>query len=482
MLRIRAWPAVEQDRHADASCALWPVPVGVLSCHRPMKTLCRALVLVIGFELACPGVSWCLNTRSPQTALTQDATARADGRLGQLEEWLTAVRRHKFGQADAEVATIGGWSFEELDDLLEELLAIRRTILAKIRRLDDDWPVRHQSKLFRGGISIFPDDLQRLGMTADEITAGDVGRLLKRVAVFHADVAMLAPQDIVAAGAAHSQGFSNNTVLNDGRVRGTIGNNVHWAFGRKVLDGLRAVSPSDDFVRAWYVTVSAHLERSLRLTEADRHLTRARDLFPRDAGILFAGGCVMEEQTAPLIQQGLRSVHAPPGTTFAVRSVGALLNDAEGLFRRAAELDPELAEARLRLARIVGSRGQHEAAIEHLRAVVASERRPDLLYLAHLFLGDEERALERWTAAQSSYERAATLYPLAQSPLLALSHLARARGDRAAAVRFVERLLRLPPAASITRYDPWWSYYQMRGEDADALFADLYRRVSEGGR
>jgi tetratricopeptide (TPR) repeat protein len=318
-------------------------------------------------------------------------------------------------------------------------------------------------------------------MTADEIVTGDVGRLLKRVAVFHADVAMLAPQDVVAAGAARSQGFSNNTVLNDGRVRGTVGNNVHWAFGRKVLDGLRAISPSDDFVRAWYVTVSAHLERDLRLTEADRHLTRARELFPRDAGILFAGGCVMEEQTSPLIQQGLRSIVAPPGVTFAVRSVGAFLNNAEGLFRRATELDPQLAEARLRLARIVGSRGQHDAAIGYLQTVVASERRPDLLYLAHLFLGDEERALERWTAAQSSYERAAALYPLAQSPLLALSHLARARGDRAAAVRFVERLLQLP-AASIVRHDPWWNYYQMQGQNADALFEDLYRRVSEGNR
>ena len=97
-----------------------------------------------------------------------------------------------------------------------------------------------------------------------------------------------------------------------------------------------------------------------------------------------------------------------------------------------------------------------------------------LLYYAELFLGAEEEALGNRDAARVAYEQAAELYPTAQSPLLALSQLARRSAIAAARCA---RSIGCSRCSEETRRhdDPWWWYYVAQARDADELL-DAMRR------
>jgi tetratricopeptide (TPR) repeat protein len=91
---------------------------------------------------------------------------------------------------------------------------------------------------------------------------------------------------------------------------------------------------------------------------------------------------------------------------------------------------------------------------------------PVLVYYADLFLGRSHAALGDRERARASYERAAAAFPLAQSPLLARSELARHAGDVPGALQALQRLLSLPEGQ---RADPWWIYDVSSSRNADAL-------------
>ena len=85
-------------------------------------------------------------------------------------------------------------------------------------------------------------------------------------------------------------------------------------------------------------------------------------------------------------------------------------------------------------------------------------------------------ALGRAAEARTAFERAGTLFARAQSPLLALSLLARARGDRAGALEALDRLTRLPSRADIAD-DPWWSFLRSPGRHAAEWLNDARARL-----
>jgi hypothetical protein len=63
---------------------------------------------------------------------------------------------------------------------------------------------------------------------------------------------------------------------------------------------------------------------------------------------------------------------------------------------------------------------------------------------------------------------------MAQSPGLALSALARSRGDRDGALRELKRVFDLP-AGVPERDDPWWTYYVAQARNADDLLEQMRR-------
>jgi tetratricopeptide (TPR) repeat protein len=169
----------------------------------------------------------------------------------------------------------------------------------------------------------------------------------------------------------------------------------------------------------------------------------------------------------------------PAGVTFALASSSWELREAEGFLRRAIEIKPDYSEARLRLGRVQGLLGRHAAAAKELREALASADEDLLRYYGELFLGAEEEALGRYDAAFDAYQQAAALYPTAQSPLLALSSLARRRGDRAGVLGALQQLFALP-VEKPDRDDPWWAYHVEQARHADELLEQLCRPFRTG--
>ena len=112
---------------------------------------------------------------------------------------------------------------------------------------------------------------------------------------------------------------------------------------------------------------------------------------------------------------------------------------------------------------MIGQLGRHDEAAAELRKALGAGLPRESQYYAELFVGREEQALGRSEAARESFERASELYPLAQSPRLALSHLARQSGDRTRALQALRYVSELP-ANALRREDPWWDYYSVHRE------------------
>jgi Flp pilus assembly protein TadD len=158
----------------------------------------------------------------------------------------------------------------------------------------------------------------------------------------------------------------------------------------------------------------------------------------------------------------------------STHSTAGELRLAETHFRRALEFAPGHAESRVRLARVTGTLGRHEEAAAVLRQAIAGSGNRRLLYFANLFLGREEQVLGHHDGAREAFEQAASLFPEAQSPRLALSQLTWQSGDRRGALRAVSPVWTLPPVGN-ARADPWWEYYTTHAAKAETLLAELRR-------
>ena len=322
---------------------------------------------------------------------------------------------------------------------------------------------------------------------------GDDNFLLRRGALLHTDIAMLglaaSAQPMSRTAPVGSQ--SIRVTVADGRETNMVPSASHWDIARMLLDEVKppgSAKPApgrDDMVRLWYRATSAWMLRESNLET--KHLDHGRALFPDDADIVFLTGSLHETYASPQIQAALRSVVLPTGIRIAIDPERSELRDAERYLRRALELNSEHAEAHLRLGRVLGITGRPGEAADRLRQALAliptaSADGPLLEYFGRLFLGDAEEALERSEAARASYERAAALYPLAQSPRLAISALERRSGNRDGALREIQRVFDLPARKGVDA-DPWWTYHEAQGRHADALLAELRKPfLSEGVR
>jgi tetratricopeptide (TPR) repeat protein len=153
------------------------------------------------------------------------------------------------------------------------------------------------------------------------------------------------------------------------------------------------------------------------------------------------------------------------------------LRTAEDYFRRAAEARPDFAAARLRRGRMLDRLGRHADAVPELRRAGSLTEDPAIHYLAVLFEGAAQEALDNASAAQALYEQAARQFPDAQSPYLALSRIARDRGDRTAAQAAAERVF--TRAATDEMNDPWWTYHLFIIQNVPALMLELQRPLTE---
>jgi hypothetical protein len=439
--------------------------------------------------------------------------ADMDARLVRVEQWMKAVMRHEPGATDAAAMDVGAWTAAQvralwvdanvLVQIMRNPKGLRFTVRAEGERAAR--PISYSSGQMRrlrvlacaaGGIvtedvctSIkawieLDADLQQLARRAAASRAGgDDNYLLRRGALLHADIEMLLPvaRELLPNAGQSSAGSGPQ------RFRMTTSDGVaielnqvatHWELARMLLDYVRPngtdrVTPGrDDMVRRWYRATAAWMQ--LHEDYDTLHIDRARAIVPADPDIMFLSGCLRELYAAPLVQNAMREATPPRGVAFDVGSDRAELRHAETFFRGALAARPAFPEAHLRLGRVLALLERPADAVVELREALASTDESLLRYYGQLFAGGAEEALGRFDAAQEAYEAAAALYPTAQSPRIALSALARRRGDRGAALRAIQQMFELPPAPP-ARDDPWWSYHLAQARNTDEWLEELRR-------
>ncbi len=394
--------------------------------------------------------------------------------LQRVQRWLEAAKRHQPGSNDEAARAIGAWPRVDLQAVASDVFALRD--LLKRSYAESGRPLESKVAVYRDHRFTMGEIQQLLGLDDEEARQGDLNRILWAGVLLHSDVALVVPpEDRLMFGGAMT------LRLRDGQPDGfQYPVAAHWEIARDLAAALRP-DPRQPPVALWYRASAARLLASGGLPDATRQLERGRQLFPEDADLLFLSGCIHEAYAAPDLQEAAASAVLPVGQTLALGSARSHLAQAETEFTKALEKNGRLIEARLRLGRVLGLMGRHREAAGHLREVAATVGDSELVYYACMFLGEEERALGNRGAARDAYDRAAALYPRAQSPLFAQSSLAASLGDMTEASRAAEKIRRLP-ADERERFDPWIGYYAAGGRDAATLWNNLLAAVPQGGR
>jgi hypothetical protein len=207
--------------------------------------------------------------------LSQEAPAAPPSpELLLVSRWARSVDRHEPARADVEAATIAGWPRNDL-----------RTTTEMLRRLRDELQRARSSSALQAQ--------SLLGLTEDEAQRGDINRLLKRGAMLHADIAMLAQEGLVRVTEPAGPGTSPSRgpiQVSDGRAGGTDNAARHWEMARALLEIVAPEPALDEWVHRWYRAAAVRMRRDRLLASSEPLLERARQLFPKDAAFPFYGG------------------------------------------------------------------------------------------------------------------------------------------------------------------------------------------------
>jgi tetratricopeptide (TPR) repeat protein len=189
---------------------------------------------------------------------------------------------------------------------------------------------------------------------------------------------------------------------------------------------------------------------------AAKHLQTLRVRYPRDADVLLALGTSSEQRGVtryPLVIRRTFGVDplAPPVAVSAARRAEAI-----EYFRAALGLDPEQAEAGVRLGRVLLADGQLQGARAALEDALDPEPPMMMHYLGSMFLAQVIAAQGDADGALARYRAITARWPECQSAHIALSRAHALRGEHEAAARALESL-RLEHSARACG-DPWWGY------------------------
>ena len=419
-------------------------------------------------------------------------------RLDKLKEWMALVERHQPGTADPAVEDVRFWDREWLQDVRDDLFAVRQAICAmpnggpcdplprNVRGTGRQLPSHAVLRAQRGRqwVGTYPAGyLEDLAGLAREIDRRGINDLLKRGALLHTDVAFRA-HPVVTWSPDPQPLFLMKTSVNtaDGRESGVNFSVDHLEMARRLLDvvtpdpraDLDTYPERDAMVRDWYrATIGLLLESgSLDI----KHKTAAAELFRDDDEMLFLAGAVHEALASPEFQRGV-ATRSVGGVTF-VDTERTELSRAEELFRRALKVNPGHVEARVRLGHVLAQRGRTAEALAELRTASAASPDPLLSYYAAVLTGREATDVD---SARTAFQHAASLYPRAQSPRLGLSEILMRSGNLQAAAQELEAVWTLGASASRDD-DPWSSYFTAAGRGGARLLDDINAAVQPSRR
>ncbi len=384
------------------------------------------------------------------SAIQAQPAAVADRRPG---AWFTAVRAHEPGRPDASLVAVASWTPEEVARVIPSVAGER-----------------------------------------------DAPRLLEKALVLHTDIAIVEREG--GAGLGQSERGMAVMMLEDGRQVGSRRLSVHWRIGRMIAGFLVALPPAigpgnepptrDQIererlarlrvVRNWYRASGALIQEWADCGLLFTHVQEGLTLLKGDPVLTLYRATLHQAYADPRIQQYARRTDwrrlgvgvvrlndgrpVPATSAFPERPEIELELAADDLLR-VIELDPQLVEARIRLAHVRSAQGRHEDAAALIRPALASPLPAFLEYYGRLVLGRSEERLGRLPEARAAFERAAALSPDAQAPRIALSRLALLQG------RATEALAGLLESARASvqepEDDPWWWYFRRHEPDAGTL-------------
>jgi tetratricopeptide (TPR) repeat protein len=386
-----------------------------------------------------------------------------DSRLERLEQWASALERHQPGELDDALKVLESWTARDIAELkvtFSSALQLMRDPSTRIFWIPMPANARPSGRrqVFYG-----PSELRRLQFIAGRLTLLGDNHVLKRAAMLHTDSVVLGSRADSAGGRRRTDFFVFH--FNDGQELNQEDAIGHWDMARFMLDrvqpGKDDVRPdpaSDDWVRRWYRTAITRM--LARMDFSIEIANRGLEIFRDDPELLFLCAVMHETLASPAVQEPLRATDSKLRAVMGVTTRRGELNRAEDLFRRALKRNADFVEARLHLGRVLAELGRHKDAMPELTQALASLKNQTLQYYSHLFAGRSAAALGDAAAARVALERAAHLSPKAQSPLIAMSHLAYSRGDTGEAAALLARVAELP---ALEGDDPWWSYNTSAG-------------------
>jgi tetratricopeptide (TPR) repeat protein len=214
-----------------------------------------------------------------------------------------------------------------------------------------------------------------------------------------------------------------------------------------------AGDPERRFVRDWYLLVASFRHGRAEVGWSRAYLSEARERFAKDPQVLLVTGS--DHEMVSDVTAGYLRRFSANGRSFNESKINPEkeLEEAEKDFKQSAALAPDLAEARLRLGRVLMRRGDLDGATRELRGALAHAVQDQIRYLAWLFLGLVDVDRGDLEGAEQSYLEALRLFPRAQTVKVAMSELAYLKGRDGDAAAQIVALLQ-----SFVREDPWWGY------------------------
>jgi tetratricopeptide (TPR) repeat protein len=287
----------------------------------------------------------------------------------------------------------------------------------------------------------------RIRLDEPEGTSWSLARL-KAAVVMHTDLVLAGLVELPTERAAHLEFARRLVNLKGGRVRGQADDHT--------LPG--------SFRKRWHLWLAWTAHQALDLALLARQVEVLEREFPKDADVLLTAGSFSETLAWPRLSTST----LVPGALKRRGSRTDWLRDAETHYRRALSLAPDLAEARLRLGRVLHERERSAEALATLTPLLTFDD-ARLAYLARLFAGSVCETRGRWADAGEHYRAAVALRPELATPHIALSQVLRRLGDVKGA--FTEAAEALKSGEGIN--DPWWEYQLGQGYRAAALGYEL---------
>jgi tetratricopeptide (TPR) repeat protein len=228
------------------------------------------------------------------------------------------------------------------------------------------------------------------------------------------------------------------------------------ALARSFVRRVEALEPQSEFARRWRLAVgyslrarSRHVDALPLFQEASRKNGR------EDPEALVAMGQVYEFS---VVREGL------PVKNETERAI--MRGTAAEHFRAALRIDPDCAEARLRLAHILLLRGDRAEARREIERLLETADHPYIRSLAWLFAGliaesdaDLPTAIRHYTSAVQAAD------PHAQSALIALAYTAHRAGEPKDAATLLQRAFSRP----LPRADLWSAYFYQLTQLEDTM-------------